>query len=130
MNKKEKMTMDIYNHGNNLLKIFPKATIKEPIALCKKLFYLEKNAHRATTCLCNENKINRYDVKQASEKDIDIFFNKILDKVISILGEKAKDIIFINYDARGYAIKIKRDDNMKIYSDFGGYGILAPDFRA
>jgi hypothetical protein len=42
----------------------------------------------------------------------------------------------INYDARGYALKIDNsimkelfDKGIRLYSDFGGYGILAPEFE-
>ena len=38
---------------------------------------------------------------------------------------------FINGDCRGYALKIKdqyvRENNLKIQTDFGGYGLIAPD---
>ena len=44
-------------------------------------------------------------------------------------------VVFINYDARGYTLKIKseyvaklRQDGKNIFTDFGGYGILAPQF--
>jgi hypothetical protein len=40
--------------------------------------------------------------------------------------------IFLNGDARGYALKIQddyvRDNNLDIHKDWGGYGILAPEF--
>ena len=41
--------------------------------------------------------------------------------------------VFVNGDPRGYALKI--DDsyvkkfNLKIERDWGGYGIIAPDFK-
>ena len=57
--------------------------------------------------------------------------SKILDKVQAIL--KNKKNIFVNGDARGYALKIDDDyirvNNFNIYRDFGGYGIIAPDFK-
>ena len=46
---------------------------------------------------------------------------------------KYKKNIFVNGDARGYALKIDdnyiRSNNFNIYRDFGGYGIIAPDFK-
>ena len=40
--------------------------------------------------------------------------------------------IFVNGDCRGYALKIFPDfitkNNFKIYLDWGGNGIIAPDF--
>lgn len=39
--------------------------------------------------------------------------------------------VFVNLDPRGYALKINdewmRANNVRLHSDFGGYGILAPD---
>lgn len=40
--------------------------------------------------------------------------------------------VFINSDPRGYALKIDdsyiRDNNIVIERDWGGYGLIAPDF--
>jgi len=37
----------IKEHGRNLLAIFPDATEKDPVKLCKKLRRIEAKAHRA-----------------------------------------------------------------------------------
>jgi len=41
--------------------------------------------------------------------------------------------VFINGDPRGYALKINdkyvRENQLRIYSDMGGYGIIAPEFN-
>ena len=44
--------------------------------------------------------------------------------------------IFFNGDPRGYALKLStqytryiRSCNINIHQDWGGYGIIAPDFR-
>lgn len=136
MTKKEKMYQEIEKHGENLNRIFN--TSKDNIALCKSLRRLETKAHRATTCLCNTNtltllelnKYTGYDVKQATEEEQDKFFDKITKSLEKILGKN--DAIFINFDPRGYALKIKdsyiKENNLKIYQDWGGYGILSPDF--
>jgi hypothetical protein len=58
---------------------------------------------------------------------------KILEQVKTLLpGLKT---IFLNGDPRGYALKITseernqlRDKGINLYSDFGGYGILSPEF--
>jgi len=55
--------------------------------------------------------------------------------VADILGddETVGVRVFHNYDARGYALKIEFEDTDKrryeIYRDWGGYGIIAPDFN-
>jgi hypothetical protein len=136
--KKAAMYAQIEQHGNKLNAIFN--TGLQPIELCKKLFRIERKAHHATTCLCNTNtlhllELNRYtgfEVEQATEEQQDAFFNKILNSVYKILGPKAKECVFINYDARGYALKIRPEyikaNNIDIYQDWGSNGILAPDF--
>lgn len=136
--KKQQQTEAILKHGENLNAIFN--TGLDPVSLCKKLKRLENKSHYAAECLCNTNtlhlhELNRltgYDVEQTTEEEEEEFFNKILNSVYKILGEKAREIVFINYDPRGYALKIKdsyiRENNIKIYTDWGGYGILAPEF--
>ena len=136
--KKAAMYAQIEQHGNNLNAIFN--TDLEPVELCKKLLRIERKAHHATTCLCNTNtlhlfELNRhtgFEVEQATEEEQEVFFDKILSSVYKILGPKAKECVFINYDARGYALKIRpeyiKTNNINIYQDLGGNGILTPDF--
>jgi hypothetical protein len=139
MNKKERMYQQIEKHGNDLNNIF--GLNEDPIKLAKKLHALEVKAHHAATCLLNTNTLNLlelnrftgYDVKQATEEEQGKFFGKILDKVDKLLNFRAQNIpVFINYDARGYTLKIKSEyvANLteRIEKDWGGYGILAPDF--
>ena len=136
--QKTEMYEKIRQHGENLNLIFN--TGLDPVVLCKKLFRIERKANFAATCLLNTNtlhllELNRftgYDIKETTEEKQDIFFDKIKKSVYKILGEKAKDVFFINYDARGYSLKLKSDFTascgVDIYQDWGGYGILAPDF--
>jgi len=135
MTKRQKTLNDIEQHGANLNAIF--RTSIENTTLCRKLYRLERKAHHATTCLCNTNtlhllELNKwtgYDVEQVTEEQQDAFFEDILNKVDKLLGFRAKNIpVFINYDARGYALKIKEAKGMQICTDWGGYGIIAPDF--
>ena len=133
---KVKMYNAILAHGQNLNAIFN--TGIEPITLCKKLHRLEKKAAHATTCLCNTNTLNLielnrstgYDVKQATEEEQKVFFDKITKDIHKILGEESKEVVFINFDPRGYALKLRSEfvKNKNIMTDWGGYGILAPDF--
>lgn len=57
---------------------------------------------------------------------------KILDKFIDdyfIDSAKAHKEFVLNWDPRGYAVKMEADDIRKtnIFTDFGGYGILIPN---
>jgi hypothetical protein len=87
----------------------------------EKLSKLEARAHRLQEISCNTGE--DFDAKEA----------RILAQVRALLPD-AKEI-FINGDPRGYSLKIKgaeverlRVAGINIYTDFGGYGILAPEF--
>lgn len=118
-NKKNIMYKQIKEHGDNLKSIFDIDI--DSVELCKKLFRLENKAHRFTTDDCNYGH---------SDDRVKLFENEILSKVSSILNCD-RDIMFLNGDARGYALKFtsKFSKDKNIYKDWGGYGIIAPDFR-
>jgi hypothetical protein len=119
----------IEKHGENLLKIFPNAKITDPVKLCKALHRLELKANRAATDYCNTGERAHYDLGEA-----------ITEKAAAILqGSGTLAIgVFFNSDARGYALKLgggserrdlsSWDQDINIYKDWGGYGIVAPDF--
>jgi hypothetical protein len=122
MNKKERLYSMITKHGQDLKAVFNLDPNTDPVQLSKRLFRLENKAHRLAVDFCNG------DIDQLTW---DSEASKILDKVQAIL--KYKKNIFVNGDARGYALKIDdnyiRSNNFNIYRDFGGYGIIAPDFK-
>ena len=133
--KRERMYERIRQHGENLLAIFPRAIERDPVKLCKKLRRLESLGNAHALRLCNGP-------EYASEHDAWAVKERILTKVQILLGYATGEVkVFINQDPRGYALKI--DDawiraNMKrmdigralgaLHHDWGGYGILAPDF--
>ena len=121
MTKKQMQYQAIEKHGMNIKRIFNLSIL--PIALSKKLRRLEVKAHRYTTAECNGEA-----VPEGWEK-------KIEESLAKVLSQKTFNIVvpvFINKDARGYALKIDdvyvRDNNLTIHTDMGGYGILAPEF--
>ena len=118
-------------HGENLLAIFQNATERDPVSLCKKLRRLEAKASRITTDYCN----GYFDAGANGEK-LDAALDAILAKVNAILGNNAQYPVlnvpvFINRDPRGYALKIDdvwiHNNHPRLYRDFSGYGILAPE---
>jgi hemoglobin-like flavoprotein len=124
MDKRQKMYQKIEKHGEQLNNLFN--TDLEPIALCKKLHRLESKAHRQATDYCN-GAIQTDEWEEVSKS--------MLDKVDKILNFREKCIpVFFNADARGYSLKIDSDymlayeRNTGFYQDWGGYGIIAPDF--
>ena len=121
MNKKQIMYDRINAHGQQLKNIFKLDPNLDPVKLCKQLFRLENKAHRLAEDGCNG--IITYDYYNKEEV-------KIISKVKNILKT---DKVFLNGDPRGYALKIKseyvKNNNLDIHKDWGGYGIIAPNFR-
>lgn len=86
------------------------------LGLHKKLRRLETKASRIATALCNGD---------ITDKAGDKALQKIEDKV----HELGFSGFFINRDPRGYALKVREalvPSGMQ--KDWGGYGILAPEF--
>ena len=125
MNKKEMLYSRITRHGQNLKAMFNLDPNLDPVKLCKRLFRLENKAHRLAVDFCNG---------VIDQLEWDKKADQILTKVETILNNKK--VLFCNGDARGYALKIDdeytryiRSCNINIHRDWGGYGIIAPDFR-
>ena len=123
-NKKERMYAAIELHGENLNVIFN--TGIDNVKLCKKLRRIEAEANRKAVDYCNGL------IESDAWEGITEGFLSRLDKILNF---KAKNIpVFTNGDPRGYALKIReswvteyKNKGGRIYSDRGGYGILAPD---
>lgn len=133
---KTRMYEKIEKHGQELIKFFGLKN-QDPIKLSKALLRIERTAHNATTCLCNTNTLNLmelnrytgYDVKQATEEEQDAFFEAVTKRLEKVIGKDNSGKCFINHDPRGYALKIKEEHSKEFYyKDWGGYGILAPEF--
>ena len=122
MNKKEELYSKIIKHGQNLKAVFNLDSETDPIKLCKRLFRLETKAHKLAEDFCNG---------VIDQLEWDKKADQILTKVETILNNKK--VLFLNGDARGYALKIDdeylKNNNFNIHRDWGGYGIIAPDFR-
>ena len=134
-NKRAAMLERIEKHGRQLLAIFPKAVVQNPVKLCKHLRLLESSAAAVGLRMCNG--------PEYPEGVADKLTDGILTQVNTLLGNRHIDQlgtygnaelvpIFVNRDPRGYALKIEdewmrahRDTNL--HSDWGGYGIIAPD---
>ena len=122
---KERMYENIQKHGENLNKIFN--TNLEPVTLCKKLFRIEKIMNLRATEYCNG---------EMDCEDWESLCRLQENKIDKILNHIEKNIpVIFNADARGYTLKIDdawmRSNDMyyKLYQDWGGYGIIAPDFN-
>jgi len=121
MNKRDKMYAEIKKHGENINTIFN--TGIDPILLCKRLRRYEHIGTQANTDYCN----GIIDISEWEKR-----IEKLVLQVNKILKNTKKIPVIINGDPRGYCLKIDdkyiREKKIKIYTDMGGYGILAPDF--
>lgn len=87
--------------------------------LYSKLKRLENRANRICVAECNG---------YIEESKADAALEKIKKQVCALLP--ALTTVFINGDPRGYSLKIKESEakELGMYQDWGGYGILAPEF--
>lgn len=92
-----------------------------PYEVFNILLRAEKQAHRQTTKECNQD---------VSDEDSDNWREKFIARLTKKLGvDKMPEGFVINYDPRGYALKMKEGTFPQgFWTDFGGYGILAPEF--
>lgn len=93
-----------------------------------KLRRLEAQAHRNAERECSDSTFDASEEAQAKFA--------ILESLDRLLGWRDRGIpICFNGDPRGYALKIEDDwvrrhqfETQGMVTDWGGYGILAPDF--
>ena len=105
---------EIIKHGENLLAIFPNATERDPLTLCKKLRRIEVRANRAACDACNH---------QAGADAWEAEGTRAHKAANAALGT---DRVWVNGDPRGYALKVDLADGETLYRDWGGNGIIAP----
>jgi len=91
-----------------------------PYDVWDSLVKLEKKANRILTDQCNGD---------GNEVEQDRHLRLIEKKVLNMLPG-LKGHFFLNGDPRGYSLKIDSNfaNEIGIYRDFGGYGILVPTF--
>lgn len=92
-----------------------------PYATFEILLKAEREAHRQTTKECNES---------VSDEDSEKWSVNFMARLTKKLGVERMPLgFFINYDPRGYALKMNEGTFPQgFWTDFGGYGILAPEF--
>jgi len=155
MNKQQRMYQQIEKHGKDLMRVFGlcekyepcSETIEnsttsktygektvclhcgkvekahlDPIGLCKKLRRLEVEASRKMVDYCNG---------AIDGDEIDAYQEKLVPRILKVIGKENLDMLKINRDPRGYTLKLttKASHGASIHKDWGGYGILAPDFN-
>lgn len=126
MNRKDRQREQILQHGFDLIRVFNLPDNTLPVTLCKAVHRIETKIHRLETDVCNGVEQDDAKVERIEKSAL-----KRLDKILNF---KAQGIpVIINGDPRGYALKIDseyvRTHNIKIHQDWGGYGIIAPEFN-
>lgn len=128
--KRAEMFERIAKHGENIRRLFDMPEGTDTISLCKVLRRLENKAEQIGLDMCNVGISEEEQEKRINA--VKLNFNKIMVKYKSRNFDSIP--FFVNLDPRGYALKIKeewiRDYRAKgngIETDWGGYGIIAPD---
>lgn len=125
MNAKERMYARITKHGEDLKKVFglPGA---DPVKLCKRLHRLEIEASRIMT---------EYTNGDIDMQAVEAYREDLASSLVRIIGAENMTKIYINQDPRGYTLKLNtaateqaHKAGINIHRDWGGYGILAPEF--
>ena len=129
MNRKQKQADQIMNHGLRLKSLFvgdiaqPGGGIG-PVTLCKALRRIETKGNRLATDYCNDS---GFDLKKLTDHDA-----RTIKKLRGLLPGLPTEAVHLNHDPRGYYLKIDseyiRERCIEMYRDWGGYGILAPEF--
>lgn len=92
-----------------------------------KLWHIEREAHQLATDGCNG-------VIDSSSDEYTFKEDALINRVYDVLGFEPSGL-FLNGDARGYALKIPSeivDDlyyKVGFHRDMGGFGILSPDIQ-
>ena len=117
----------LFRHVCNLQTLAGLSYYHDALILYKSLHRLEARIHRENEDDCNGT--NGLTEKQEEARDARRFksFQSLLPNV---------DGLFINGDPRGYSLKMHvkqtqelRSKGINLETDWGGYGILAPDFN-
>ena len=126
MLRKKKNITEAYEHCQKIIKLFSLPENTNINALWYELNRIERKAHAFSECHCAGSGLSETEELAEGEK--------ILKYLDSLLGFRKLNIpVFLNSDCRGYALKIEekwvQDNNAKISTDWGGFGILCPKFR-
>jgi hypothetical protein len=125
--KRPAMIARIQKHGEDLKTLFNLPADTDPVKLCKALRRLEAKGEAIGLQLCNGPEMSEEEQEKRSGVVLIAVYKKLknTDKRVPVI---------LNLDPRGYALKIKeewtreyRNAGKSIYTDMGGYGIIAPD---
>ena len=147
MTKKQQRAENLNRHYYNIGQLYQQTTGKEITQdqakkISNKLRKLERLATIETTAQNNgyyteptpldwkTGRAEKMSLKLDEDgncPESDIKLDEILKQVQKIFDNKLEGL-FINYDSRGYALKIKAE-NSPLGQDWGGYYILSPEIN-
>jgi len=121
MNKKEQMRENILRHGLLLERYYGNGT-SGPVSLCKALRRIENKLHKLFEDYCS--------VPGITDEQLDRAHKSARIRIKTLLPKLDMKHLKINQDPRGYALKIRTENTpIDMHKDWGGYGILAPDYN-
>lgn len=111
-------------HAAHIASIYPQTVTIPSLALCRKLRRLEVETRAHAVKRCNgEITDAQWDAVAADT------YRKLRDLLGPQRIQTDPEYLYINADARGYALKlVDLPRDATLYRDMGGDGILAPDF--
>ncbi len=110
-------------HGKLLLRLYPNATIQNPLYLTHRVVALEVALNKVAICMCNG---------VGDRDDLDERWEKLVNLTQELLKPE-KDQLEIGGDPRGTCLKVPADylfrSDVGITRDFGGDGMIAPELE-
>jgi hypothetical protein len=117
----------VQEHGRKLIALFGLPEDTDPQALYYALHRIEARAHTYSERACNDE---HFDTSEEADAKRDASILSAVDRILHHVGKGIP--VIVSGDPRGYALKIPndvmRDRAIDLHTDWGGYGIICPDF--
>ena len=130
MRDKEHVARERANHHAALASLKgPRCTL-EGVQIWRKLRVIERRAHAAATAQCNGAAYAGQPYR--NQEEWDDFCRKTKQEILKVFGIASLPGLFLNSDARGYALKLDPDKAIipqGMHTDWGRYGILAAEIE-
>jgi len=122
---KPQIKKQVIRHGQLLITLFDLPASTDPVNLCRNLRRLESSYHK----LCEEycNGFIEFGEFEARSTEIE---KKVLFILNPLNNTKTGRMIYFNTDPRGMCLKVDSSFTpYEMFRDWGGYGIIAPEFN-
>jgi len=125
---KQRRDAEICAHGMKLIRTFEVEDIL-PVTLYKKLHRIQARVQTRNERRCGDGR-----TFHETDQDHAAFERRTLDSINRLIDFRGAGVpVILNTDPRGYALKVResymRDHpECSLPKDWGGYGLLVPDF--